>query len=89
MLLSLVQNKRRKKKMKKFNATTYKENMIELVSHEALQELYETIDNEENFILIWEEGKIEQSEVIIANNLSAKIKNGDVKLTSKKPSGDR
>ena len=71
--------------MKKFKATTYKNDMIELTSSEELQTLYSTIEEEENFILVWDEGEVEQSEVIIANNLSAKIKNGDVRLTSKKP----
>lgn len=69
--------------MKRFEATKYKEGVIELTSPEALQELYNVIDNEENFILVWVEGNVEQAEVIVGNNLSAKIRNGDIKLTSK------
>jgi len=71
--------------MKEFRATAFKEDMIELTSTEELKDLYDTIENEENFILIWNEGDVEQSVIQIANNLSAKIKNGDVRLTSKKP----
>ena len=74
--------------MRRFKATTYKGNMIELTSPEELQELYDIIDSEENFILVWYEGSVEQSELMIGNNLSAKVKNGDIKLTSKKSSDE-
>lgn len=69
--------------MKTFKATKYSEEEIELTSTEHLEELYKVIESDENFILKWQEGDVWQSEVMIGNNLSAKVKNGDIKLSSK------
>lgn len=69
--------------METFEATKYKDNVIELTSTEQLEKLYDVIEKEENFILKWKEGEVKQSEVMVGNNLSAKVKNGDIKLTAK------
>ena len=69
--------------MKTFIATKVDDNNIELANSEQLEELYNTIDAEENFILEWMEGNVKQSAVKIANNLRAKVKNADILLTSK------
>jgi len=70
-------------KMKTFNATKVTANSIELTTAEVLQDLYDIIDKEENFILSWSEGTVRQAEVMIANNLKAKVSTGDLKLTAK------
>lgn len=69
--------------MKRFEASTYNENMIVLTNKEQLEQLYDIIESEEDFILEWksDDGK-ELAEVIIANNISSKVKNGEVKLSS-------
>ncbi len=69
--------------MKTFKATKFSETEIELTSTEQLEDLYKIIEAEENFILKWKEGNVWQSEVMIGNNLSAKVKNGDIRLSSK------
>lgn len=68
--------------MKSFFATTYKPNAIELASSKELDDLYNTVVAEENFILKWKDGKMLRSEVIIASMFVAKIKTGDLKLTA-------
>lgn len=68
--------------MKKFTATKYEENLIELVDNGELEQLFNSIEKEETFILQWVEGDSNKSEVIIGNNISSKVKNGDIKLTA-------
>ena len=73
--------------MKTFIATKVDDNSIELADSKKLEDLYKTIDSEENFILQWTEGDVEQSEVKISNNLNSKVKNGDILLTAKTAGG--
>jgi hypothetical protein len=70
--------------MKTFFATKYDNKSIELQSSRELDELYNTAIAEENFILKWDdsETKMTRSEVVIATNIVAKIKTGDIKLTA-------
>lgn len=69
--------------MEKYKAVKYKElEVIQLESSEELDKLYQTIANEENFILQWDEEDILKSEVIIVTNISSKVKTGDMKLTA-------
>jgi hypothetical protein len=70
--------------MKTFFATKYDNKSIELQSSRELDELYNTATAEENFILKWNdsETKMTRSEVVIATNIVAKIKTGDIKLTA-------
>jgi len=69
--------------MEKFKATMNSETNIQLENAEQLDKLYETIQADENFILQWYENNILKSEVIISTNISSKVKNGELKLTSK------
>jgi len=68
--------------MEKFKAREYNKNMIQLENAEVLEKLYSIIEADENFILEWEEKGIIMSEVIITTNISSKVKNGELKLTS-------
>jgi len=69
--------------MEKYKASLYTENNIQLENSEQLDKLYETVQADENFILQWIEKEVLKSEVIIATNISSKVKNGELKLTSK------
>jgi len=69
--------------MEKFKASLYTENNIQLENSEKLDKLYEIVQSDENFILQWVEKDVLKSEVIIATNISSKVKNGELKLTSK------
>lgn len=68
--------------METFFAKEYNENSICLTGSEDLQKLYEAINKDENFILEFvRDGKI-VSEVIIATNISGKVKTGEIKLVA-------
>ena len=69
--------------MEKYKATLYTENNIQLENSEQLDKIYQNIEADENFILQWIEKDVLKSEVIITTNISSKVKNGELKLTSK------
>jgi len=70
--------------MKKFKATNYEENkIIELADSNELEDLFETINKSEDFILEWTDGAAVYSEIIISCDMIGQIKAGDMKLTSK------
>ena len=74
--------------METYKALTYKEHeMIQLESSEQLGKLYDTIENEENFILQWKEGNDKKSEVIIVTNITSKVKTGEMKLAAFEQTG--
>ncbi len=56
---------------------------LELNTQKELADLYQTLEDEENFILTWKEDKHQKSELMLANNLTAKVRSGDIKLTAK------
>ena len=66
--------------MKKFNVDKMTDTDIVLSDQKELNDLYETIKSEENFIVV----NKESSEVIIATNILAKVKNGEIKLSATK-----
>ena len=68
--------------MEKFKASKVKDDLIELESSADLENLYNTIEKEENFIVEWVEGDVKKSTVIIGNNLFSKVKNGNLQLTA-------
>ena len=73
--------------MKKFLATKYEVNkFIELADSTKLEELYNTIEQPENFILEWTDGTTKMNKIIIASDLIGKVKAGDVELLSKEKS---
>ncbi len=69
--------------MRKFHATKYDEKTIELESVEELDELYKIIESSENFILMWLEGNVKMSKLILASDLVGKVRGGDITLTAK------
>lgn len=69
--------------MKKFEATKYDGKTLELQSSERIQELYELLEKEENFILEWTEGTVKMGRLMIGTELFPKIKAGDLALTAK------
>jgi len=68
--------------MKEFKTTTKNENTIILSNKDELKDLYETIQSEENFVLTFFEDNISKSEIIISNNIVAKVNNGEIILKS-------
>ena len=69
--------------MEIYKALIYTDKNIQLENSEQLSKLYKTIESDENFILQWIENKVFKSEVIIATNISSKVKNSELKLNSK------
>jgi len=69
--------------MKTFIATRVDDNSIELANSKDLEDLFDCIENDETFILQWVEGSTKLSKVVIGNNYSSKVKNGDVTLSAK------
>jgi len=69
--------------MKTFIATRVDDKSIELANSKDLEDLFNCIDKDESFILQWYEGTTKLSKVIIGNNYSSKVKNGDVTLSAK------
>jgi len=69
--------------MEKFLATKVDDTIIELTSSDDLDQLYDMLDKDENFILQWNEGKVLHSELKIATNISGKVKTGEITLKSK------
>ena len=72
--------------METFKATKVSDDGIELTNSDELQRLYKLLQKEEDFVLEWKEGEVKHSKVMIGNNLSAKIKTGDLSLTAKQGS---
>ena len=68
--------------MKKFNAKKCDDKVIELTSSSDLEDLFNTILREQDFIIQWNEGKEQKSELIIGTDLASKIKTGDIKIIS-------
>lgn len=68
--------------MEKFKATKVSDNLIELTNNEDLEKLYQIIEKEETFVLVWPEGTLERSEVFFGGNLISKVKSGDLKMTA-------
>jgi len=69
--------------METFQATKVSDEGIELTTSEELKRLYKFLEGEDDFVLEWEEGEVKHSKVMIGNNLSAKVKTGDLSLTAK------
>lgn len=72
--------------MKKFLATKVDNKFIELSNVNELDELYGMLDKDENFILQWKEGEVLHSELMLATNISGKVKTGEIVLKSKQAS---
>ncbi len=69
--------------IKSFKARTVKNDLIELSSQKELKEVYKAIyEDEEDFILSYEENGKEVSKVMITTNLASKIKNNELLLKS-------
>lgn len=69
--------------METYKARIYEKDYIELETSSELDKLYQTIEGDDNFILKWEEEGVLHSEVIIATNISSKVKNGELVLKAK------
>ena len=69
--------------MKIYEANVVTDTEIELKSSNDLEAVYDCIDEESNFILQWNEDGQKRSKVMIGNNLTPKIRNGDIILTAK------
>ena len=66
----------RSENMKEYKAKIKNDKEIVLINLDDLKDLYETIQQEENFIIKY----YNISEVIISNNIVAKIMNGEIIL---------
>ena len=69
--------------MEKIKGVAYSEACIVLKSLSDLERVYELIANDENFILEFKDDNGKMAEVMIANNLSGKVKNGEIRLIAK------
>jgi hypothetical protein len=70
-------------RMKTIIATSNKDSVIELQSAQAIEELYDLINDDENFILQWGEGSVTHSELIMTTNIAGKVKTGDLVIKAK------
>lgn len=75
--------------MEKFKARTVNDDLIELESSSDLENLYNTIEKEENFIVEWLENGVKKASVIIGNNLLSKVKSGNLQLLSSQVNGGK
>lgn len=66
--------------MKRYAAHDFTDDEIILKHDSELEELFKTIDSEENFILTWGDSNAPQSQIIIGNNITGKVKSGNIIL---------
>jgi len=66
--------------MKIIKAISVEDNLIILSSADDLEKIFELINKDENFILQWVKNKMITSEMIIATNITAKVKTGELVL---------
>jgi len=69
--------------METFDIIEKTENEIVLASEADLGAVADLIEKEENFILSWDKNDVVFSELIISNNIASKVKNGELRLTSR------
>ena len=69
--------------MDTYKAKVYEKDYIELENSSELDKLYQTIQGDDNFILQWKDKGTLHSEVIIATNVSSKVKTGEIVLKAK------
>ena len=75
--------------MKTFNATKVAKDEIELTSSKDLEDFYEYLEKEENFILKWNEGTVTRSEIKRGADIKSKVINGDMNISAKEPRGGK
>ena len=68
--------------MKKFKAREYTDKHIVLESSKDLDDLYSTIDSEENFTIEWKEKEVVMSEIVISSSIVSKVRNGEIRLSA-------
>ncbi len=73
--------------MKTYNALRVDENEIVLSNSKDLDEMFKLLNDDENFILQWNEDGRAISKVIMATNLSAKVKNNEIVLKAEEKQG--
>jgi len=66
--------------METFNAIVVEEEEIVLSNSEDLAKVYKLLDDDENFILSWDDNGKNVAQVIVATNLSARVKNNETLL---------
>jgi hypothetical protein len=67
--------------METFKAKVVTDNIMVLSDVKALEELYNIIVKEEDFIVEWQEKDIKKAKLIVGASLISKIRAGDVQLT--------
>ncbi len=68
--------------MERINAKRKAVDVIEFSSVDELEKFSKSIETEKKFILTWKEKEDVMSELIFSTNITSKIKNGEIKLTS-------
>ena len=68
--------------MQTIKAKIYKPDLILLNNSKELNQVYDLITKDEDFIITWTEKGITYSEVIISTHLNGKLKNNEIKLQS-------
>lgn len=72
--------------MEVINAEIFKPDLIVVKTLKELQSLISLIYKEEDFIITWIEDKCKKSELIVCTHLIARVKNNELRLTSKEAS---
>ena len=68
--------------MDKYDAWSVTDDEIVLKNVLDLEKVFDNLQNEENFIVSWNNETKKSSTVIIADNLSGKVKDGTFRLSS-------
>lgn len=68
--------------MKEFIAIEFSDKEILLMGLKQIKLLMDTLNNDENFILIYSKENIQFAKLMMASDLLSKIKNGDVIVKS-------
>lgn len=68
--------------MIKFNLKFHNEKEFVLMNSSDLVEIYNCINDEENFIVEYESEGVTKAELIIGANIKPKVENNDIKLKS-------
>lgn len=65
-----------------FKVKCFNESEVVLKNSKDLQILFDSLEQEENVILSWNDEGVEKSQLVIATNISSKVKNGEITLKS-------
>ena len=68
--------------MNQFKAKSVSDTQIVLETKKDIEKLYQAVTNGEDFILSWKENGKEKSNLIVASDLTSKIRNKEIELSA-------